>query len=117
MLDARLERVTLREELAQVVLDERLERETLREQRAQAVLDARQERNTIRGEQRIVARQQRMYKVVQQFWDYDDPCQYCRCIHLKGIKADNRSMCCRYGEAVMSNKCPILSHFLQYYLN
>ena len=51
-------------------------RNAIRQQYAQALHDANLVRNDVR-EQRIVARLQRMFKVVQQFWDYDDPCQYC----------------------------------------
>ena len=69
------------------------------------------ERNTYPGmtSEQIERHQQRVvFKTVKQEWNYERPCDYCSCIHLKSASISQRKMCCQEGKFIHSETYPRL---------
>jgi len=49
-----------------------------------------------------------VFKTVKQEWNYERPCEYCACIHLKSASPNQRKLCCQTGKFVHSESYPKL---------
>ena len=75
------------------------------------------ERNTYSGmtSEQIERHQQRVvFKTVKQEWNYERPCDYCSCIHLKSASISQRKMCCQEGKFIHSETYPKLFELPMY---
>jgi hypothetical protein len=46
------------------------------------------------------------FGIIKQFWNYENPCKYCGCIHLKTKVKNKKSQCCSNGEYLNPNLLP-----------
>ena len=87
------------------------ERTTVQQQR-RAERDAAAIRRQLEQEHRSNIRQQhrqqQRYRDVNQYWDYNNPCEHCGCVHLLSSLPIRRNICCMKGRAVYSEEYPRL---------
>jgi len=77
----------------------------------QEQIESHRERNTyarMTPEQIERHRQRVVFKTVKQEWNYERPCDYCACIHLKSANPSQRKMCCQSGKFIFSESYPKL---------